>query len=116
MYPDMDTSDASIAGADLGLLSDDAEIALIKQCCAFPRMVEAAAEAHEPHRIAFFLYDLASEFHSLWNKGNEQANLRFVVDSGDAVTKARLAMIRAVAIVIANGLAILGVKPLEEMR
>lgn len=116
MYPDMDTSDASIAGADLGLLSDDAEIALIKQCCAFPRMVEAAAEAHEPHRIAFFLYDLASEFHSLWNKGNEQANLRFVVDSGDAVTKARLAMIRAVAIVIANGLAILGVKPVEEMR
>lgn len=116
MYPDMDTSDASIAGADLGLLSDDAEIALIKQCCTFPRMVEAAAEAHEPHRIAFFLYDLASEFHSLWNKGNEQANLRFVVDDGDAVTKARLAMIRAVAVVIANGLAILGVKPVEEMR
>ncbi len=116
MFPTIDTSEASLGGADLSLLSDESEIALIKQCCAFPRIVEAAAEAHEPHRIAFFLYDLASEFHSLWNKGNEKADLRFVIEGDEAVTKARLAMIRAVAIVIVGGLGILGVTPVEEMR
>lgn len=115
-FPDMETSDATLEEADISLLSDEAEMALIKQCCAFPRIIEAAAEAHEPHRIAFFLYDLASEFHSLWNKGNEKAELRLVIDGNEAITKARLAMIRAVAIVIANGLAVLGVKPVEEMR
>lgn len=116
MFPGLDASDGALEQADLSLLTDDAEIALIKQCCAFPRMVEAAAEAHEPHRIAFFLYDLASEFHSLWNKGNEKADLRFVIEGQEAVTKARLAMIRSVQIVIAGGLAILGVTPVEEMR
>ena len=115
-FPGLDTADSTLEQADVSLLSDEAELALIKQCSAFPRIIEAAAEAHEPHRIAFFLYDLASEFHSLWNKGNEKAELRFVIDGNEAVTKARLAMIRAVAIVIANGLAVLGVKPVEEMR
>lgn len=116
MYPDLDTSDKALQDADLSILSDESEIALIQQCCAFPRVIEAAAEAHEPHRIAFFLYDLASEFHSLWNKGNEKANLRFVIEGNEAATKARLAMIRAVAIVIASGLSVLGVTPVEEMR
>ena len=116
MYPDLDTSDAALQSADLSILSDESEIALIQQCCAFPRIIEAAAEAHEPHRIAFFLYDLASEFHSLWNKGNEKANLRFVIEGDEVATKARLAMIRAVAIVIASGLSVLGVTPVEEMR
>ncbi len=115
-FPGLDTADAVLESADISLLTDEAELALIKQCSAFPRIIEAAAEAHEPHRIAFFLYDLASEFHSLWNKGNERAELRFVIDGNEALTKARLAMIRAVAIVIANGLAVLGVKPVEEMR
>lgn len=116
VFAGLDVSDGALRDADLSLIEDEAEIALIKQCCAFPRIVEAAAEAHEPHRIAFFLYDLASEFHSLWNKGNEKANLRFVIEGDEAVTKARLAMIRSVAIVIAGGLAVLGVNPVEEMR
>ncbi len=116
MFPNLETSDQALQDADLSILSDESEIALIQQCCSFPRIIEAAAEAHEPHRIAFFLYDLASEFHSLWNKGNEKANLRFVIEGDETATKARLAMIRAVAIVIASGLSVLGVTPVEEMR
>ncbi len=116
IFPALDTSDAALAKADLSLLTDEAEIALIQQCCAFPRVIESAAEAHEPHRIAIFLYELASEFHSLWNKGNENAELRFVIEGNEAVTCARLAMIRSTAAVIAGGLAILGVTPVEEMR
>ncbi len=116
MFPGLDTSDQALRTADLSLLTDEAEISLIQQCCAFPRIVESAADAHEPHRIAFFLYDLASEFHSLWNKGNEKADLRFVIEGNEAVTKARLAMIRSAQLVIASGLAVLGVQPVEEMR
>lgn len=116
IFPALDTSDAALAKADLSLLADPAEIALIQQCCAFPRILESAADAHEPHRIAFFLYDLASEFHSLWNKGNDNADLRFVIEGNEAVTSARLAMIRSAQTVIAGGLAILGVTPVEEMR
>ncbi len=115
-FPSLDTTDTSLAGADLALLSTEGEIGMIKQCMAWPRMVEAAAEAHEPHRIAFFLYDLASEFHTFWNKGNDDANLRFIIEGDEAVTKARMALVRAVAIVIASGLTVLGVTPLEEMR
>ncbi len=116
MFPKLATSDTALAKADLSLLSDPAEIALIQQCCAFPRVLESAADAHEPHRIAFFLYDLASEFHSLWNRGNENADLRFVIEGNEAVTSARLAMVRSAQMVIASGLAILGVTPVEEMR
>ncbi|WP_417461936.1 arginine--tRNA ligase [Kordiimonas sp.] len=115
-FPSLNTTDTSLAGADLALLSTEGEIGMIKQCMAWPRMVEAAAEAHEPHRIAFFLYDLASEFHTFWNKGNDDASLRFIIEGDEAVTKARMALVRAVAIVIASGLTVLGVTPLEEMR
>jgi arginyl-tRNA synthetase len=115
-FPSLDTSDESLAGADLSLLASDSEIAMIKQCLAWPRMVEAAAEAHEPHRIAFFLYDLASEFHTFWNKGNDDPSLRFIIEGEEALTKARMALVRSVAIVIASGLTVLGVTPLEEMR
>ncbi|WP_020401103.1 arginine--tRNA ligase [Kordiimonas gwangyangensis] len=115
-FPSLDTSDKSLEGADLSLLASDSEIAMIKQCLAWPRMVEAAAEAHEPHRIAFFLYDLASEFHTFWNKGNDDPSLRFIIEGEEALTKARMALVRAVAIVIASGLTVLGVTPLEEMR
>ena len=83
---------------------------------AWPRIVEAAAEAHEPHRIAFYLYDLASEFHSLWNKGNDDPSLRFIQPDDEAGTKARLAMIVAFSRVIASGLKILGVEPVKEMH
>ncbi|WP_262691365.1 arginine--tRNA ligase [Kordiimonas aestuarii] len=115
-FPSLDTGDASLAGADLSLLKSEGEIGMIKQCMAWPRMVESAAEAHEPHRIAFFLYDLASEFHTFWNKGNEDQSLRFIIEGDEAVTRARMALVRAVALVIASGLSVLGVTPLEEMR
>ncbi|WP_286828437.1 MULTISPECIES: arginine--tRNA ligase [Kordiimonas] len=115
-FPGLDATDASLAGADLSLLADENEIAMIKQCAAWPRMVESAAEAHEPHRIAFFLYDLASEFHTFWNKGNDNHDLRFIIDGDEPLTKARMALVRAVALVIASGLGVLGVTPMEEMR
>ena len=115
-FADMDTSDGALENADLSRLVSDGELMMIKQCSAWPRMVEAAAEAHEPHRIAFFLYDLASEFHAFWNKGNDDPSLRFIIDGDSEVTRARLALIRSVALVIASGLAILGVEPLKEMR
>ncbi|MBV1886531.1 MAG: arginine--tRNA ligase, partial [Parvibaculaceae bacterium] len=111
-----DLSDAALAGADMSKLSDEAELALIKQMAAFPRVMEAAAEAHEPHRIAFYLYDLAGAFHSLWNKGKDHPNLRFIVKEDRDATLARLALIRAAACVLAAGLGVLGVEPIEEMR
>lgn len=115
-FPGLDASDTSLMNADLSLLADESEIAMIKQCAAWPRMVESAAEAHEPHRIAFFLYDLASEFHTFWNKGNDNPELRFIIDGNEALTKSRMALVRAVATVIASGLSVLGVTPMEEMR
>jgi arginyl-tRNA synthetase len=105
-------------GADppVGLLNHPGEIALMRQLANWPRIVESAALAHEPHRIAFYLYDLAAEFHALWNRGNDEPALRFVQDGQPDLTRARLAMISAVAAVIASGLGILGVTPVEEMR
>lgn len=111
-----DLSDAALSGADMSKLSDDAELALIKQMAAFPRVMESAADAHEPHRIAFYLYDLAGAFHSLWNKGKDHPNLRFIVKEDKGATLARLALIRAAACVLAAGLGVLGVEPIEEMR
>lgn len=104
------------AGADLSVLSDESELSLVKLMAAFPRQVEQAALAHEPHRIAFALYDLASAFHGLWNKGKDDSSLRFIIAENRNVTLARLALIRACACVIASGLGILGVEPAEEMR
>jgi arginyl-tRNA synthetase len=100
---------------DLVAVSDPAELALIAKLAHWPRLVESAAEAHEPHRIAFYLYELASDFHALWNKGNADANLRFLQEDNPAATRGKLAMISAVAIVISNGLGILGVTPAEKM-
>ncbi|HYD68025.1 arginine--tRNA ligase [Azospirillum sp.] len=110
-----DLSPAGMAGANLARLEDDAELALVKRMATWPRLVESAAEAHEPHRVAFYLYDLASDFHALWNKGKDDATLRFLVDDAE-LTLARLAMISAVATVIASGLTVMGVEPVEEMR
>ncbi|NVJ97653.1 MAG: arginine--tRNA ligase [Alphaproteobacteria bacterium] len=115
-FADLDITDASLAGADLARLSDENELAMIRQCAAWPRLLESAAEAHEPHRIAFFLYDLASEFHTFWNKGNDNPGLRFIIEDDKALTRARMALVRAVALVIASGLGVLGVTPMEEMR
>ncbi|MBI3515581.1 MAG: arginine--tRNA ligase, partial [Proteobacteria bacterium] len=101
---------------DLKCLTDRGEIALIRQLANWPRIVEAAAEAHEPHRIAFYLNDLAAGFHALWNKGKDDATLRFIVPGDPDRTLARLAMVQGVKTVIASGLAVLGVAPAEEMR
>lgn len=112
----LDLSDSGLAAADFSLLTDEAELGLVKMICGFPRQVEQAALAHEPHRIAFALNDLASAFHALWNKGKDEPGLRFILSENRDVTLARLAMIRAVAYVIAAGLGVLGVEPAEEMR
>jgi arginyl-tRNA synthetase len=111
-----DLSDAALRKADLGLLSNEAELALMKALADWPRAVEAAAQAHEPHRIAFYLYDLAASFHSWWNRGNEDTTLRFIQADNRELTMARLALLRATALTIASGLAVLGVVPVEEMR
>lgn len=110
----MDT--AALANANLSLLADSSELGLIKRLAAWPRQIEIAATAHEPHRIAFYLNELASDFHALWNKGNEHPELRFILADQPALTLTRLALIRCVATVIASGLAIMGVEPAEEMR
>jgi arginyl-tRNA synthetase len=112
----LDTSPSALAGADLSLLTDSAELDLIKAMAAWPRMVEQAAEAHEPHRIAIFLNDLASAFHGLWNKGNDDASLRFLQADQPEVSRARMALVHATTIVIASGLDVLGVTPVEELR
>jgi arginyl-tRNA synthetase len=89
---------------------------MIRRLVQWPRTVEAAAQAREPHRIAFFLYDLASDFNMLWHRGNEESALRFIQETNLAGTMARLALVEAVATVIRSGLAVLGVAPVEEMR
>ncbi len=114
--PDLDTTAGALAGADLAGLTDEAELALIKLLASWPRQIEAAAEAHEPHRLAFFLGDLAAAFHGLWNKGKEDPSLRFIIAGDVASTRARLALVRAAGLVIASGLGIFGVEPVEEMR
>lgn len=99
----------------IAMLSSDAELALIRQLAQFPRVVEAAAQAHEPHRIAYYLQELAAGFHGLWNLGHGQESLRFLVRDNAELTTARLALARAVALVVASGLQILGVTPVEEL-
>ncbi len=100
---------------DFHQLTDESEIGLIRKIAAFPRLMEAAALAHEPHRISFYIHELASEFHALWNKGKEAPQLRFIVDGDARLTKTRLAFLSAIRYCIANGLGILGLKPVEDM-
>ena len=109
------TSDVSLGAMGAGTLSHDAELAVIKKMAEWPRLVEIAARGNEPHRVAFYLYDLASELHGLWNKGNDIPALRFVQEDL-AVMGPKIALVRAVGVVISSGLAILGVTPVEEMR
>jgi arginyl-tRNA synthetase len=108
-------TDQALVTAALDRLTDPAEFALIRQLAQWPRLVESAAEAHELHRIAFYLQEVAAQFHILWNKGRDEATLRFILAADPDLTRARLALVRGVAIVIASGLAVLGVKPVEEM-
>ena len=112
----IDVSDAALSAADLSINTHDAELALAKKLAEWPRLVEIAARAHEPHRVAFYLYDLASELHALWNRGNDTPELRFLQDGDSATTQAKIAQARAVGVVISAGLGILGVTPVNEMR
>ncbi|MYH58862.1 MAG: arginine--tRNA ligase, partial [Boseongicola sp. SB0675_bin_26] len=102
--------------SDGAMLEDEAEFALARKIAEWPRLVETAARNHEPHRIFFYLYDLASEFHALWNIGNSRPALRFLHEGDPKATAGKIALPRAVGIVISNGLRILGVTPVEEMR
>jgi arginyl-tRNA synthetase len=97
-------------------LTDPAELSLLRLLALYPRMIEAAALAHEPHRIAFYLYDLASEFHALWTRGRDLPYLRFIINNDAVITKARLALVQGVVSVLASGLAVLGVHAPDEMR
>jgi arginyl-tRNA synthetase len=105
-----------LAAAQLALLDDAAELGLMKKIASYPRLIEAAAAAHEPHRVAFYLYELASEFHAQWTRGKDSPHLRFIIQSNPRLTAARLALVQGVAIVLASGLALLGVGAPEEMR
>ena len=109
-------TDAALAKADLTQLAHPAEIDLAQAIAEWPREVEIAAKGNEPHRIAFYLYELASEFHGLWNRGNDDYALRFLQDGNPATSSAKIALARATGVVISAGLAILGVTPVEEMR
>jgi arginyl-tRNA synthetase len=107
---------APLAQAPLDRLEDPGELALIKRIALYPRVVEAASSAHEPHRIAFYLYELASEFHAQWSRGNDLPHLRFIIQNDPQLTTARLALVQGVVAVLASGLALLGVEAPEEMR
>lgn len=106
----------ALAGADLSALDDAQELALVRALINWPRLVEGAAQAREPHRVAFFLYDLAGEFHMLWNRGRDDSTLRFLQADDPEGTLARLALVSATATVLRSGLQVLGVTPAEEMR
>ena len=108
--------DATLAASDLSALAHEAELAVAKKLAEWPRLVEVAARTHEPHRVAFYLYDLASALHGLWNRGHDEPALRFLQEDAPATSQAKIALARAVAVVISAGLGILGVTPAEEMR
>jgi arginyl-tRNA synthetase len=116
MFKGVDLSDAALTQANIQRLNSEAELQLVRMMASWPRMVCAAAEAHEPHRIASFLHDMASEFHAFWNKGRDDTTLRFLIEQDKELSMARLALVRAVATVIASGLAVMGVTPLEELH
>jgi len=107
---------ACLAKAPLDRLQDAGEFALMKQLALYPRLVEAAASAHEPHRVAYYLYELASEFHAHWTRGNDASHLRFIIQNDPQLTLARLALVQGVVSVLASGLDLLGVEAPEEMR
>ncbi len=111
----IDVSDATLAAADLTRLSHDAELTVLRKLAEWPRLVEIAARGNEPHRIAFYLNELAGDFHSLWNRGNDDPALRFLQDGDIATSQAKIALAKAVSVVISAGLGILGVTPAREM-
>jgi len=116
MFGDDVIASESLLPADLSLLDSSEELDIIRRMAAWPAVVSGAADAHEPHRIPFYLYDLASAFQQLYSRGSQNATLRFLLENDRSLTIARLALVQSVAIVIANGLRLIGVEPLEELR
>jgi arginyl-tRNA synthetase len=116
LVPDEAMRAVAFAGAELDRLSDPGELALIRRLALYPRLIEGAALAHEPHRLAFYLYDLASDFHAQWNKGMDLPYLRFIIQNDPRMTMARLALVQGVVTVLASGLSLLGVEAPVEMR
>ncbi len=114
--PDLAEGSPAITGADLSLLTDPGERALIRELARFPRIIEGAARDHEPHRVPFYLYDLASAFHQQWARGNDSPQLRFIQSEDAGLTAARLALVSAVRQIIRTGLAVLGIHAPDEMR
>ena len=112
----IDVSDTALATSGTINLAHDAELIVAKKLAEWPRLLELAAKHHEPHRIAFYLYELASDFHSLWNRGKDEPDLRFLQNEKIDVSQGKISLIRAVSVVISAGLGILGVTPMEEMR
>ena len=112
----IEVSDATLSAADLSKLDHQAELAVARKLAEWPRLVEIAARTNEPHRIAFYLYELAADLHGLWNKGHDEPSLRFVQEGDSTTSQAKIALARAVAVVISAGLDILGVKPMDVMR
>jgi arginyl-tRNA synthetase len=120
VVPDLPSDDAArvamLAAVPLDRLEDAGELALMRRLALYPRLIEAAAAAHEPHRIAFYLYDLASDFHAQWNRGKDASYLRFIIQNDPQMTMARLALVQGVVTVLASGLGLLGVEAPDEMR
>jgi arginyl-tRNA synthetase len=120
VVPDLPSDDAAraamLAAAPLDRLEDAGELALMRRLALYPRLIEAAALAHEPHRIAFYLYDLASDFHTQWNRGKDASYLRFIIQNDPQMTMARLALVQGLVTVLASGLGLLGVEAPDEMR
>jgi len=114
--PDLAIDEAALQAADLAQLSDTGELSVLRKLALYPRLVEAAAAAHEPHRVAFYLYELASEFHSQWSRGKDSPHLRFIIQDDPRLTVARLALVRGIVTVLASGLTLLGVEAPDEMR
>ncbi len=120
VVPDLPSEPAArasmLAAAPLDRLDDTGELALMRRLALYPRLIEAAALAHEPHRIAFYLFDLASDFHTQWNRGKDVSYLRFIIQNDPQMTMARLALVQGVVTVLASGLGLLGVEAPDEMR
>jgi arginyl-tRNA synthetase len=115
-FPGLPLDDSSLAKVDTSQLTDLGELKLIRELASWPEVVERAAKTQEPHKIAFYLSDLAASFHAFWNRGNSKESLRFIVPNSAQKTMERVALARAVGIVIGSGLAVIGIEPLEEMR
>jgi len=115
MFPNLDTSEAALANVDLSAMTEEADMELVKLLATYPRVLEQVVESHEPHRLAFYIIEVASTFHALWAKGNDTTVLRFLHEQDEALTARRLALVKAVQLVVRSAFKLFGVTPLNEM-